>query len=54
MKWEIGDYRYCLISTGALEQWLPPGSVVDVPLNSLLEALFEIVAWIPVQFPLRE
>ena len=40
--------------TGTLEQWLPPGSVVDVPLNSLLEALLEIVAWVPVQFPLRE
>jgi predicted outer membrane repeat protein len=43
-----------LISPSALQQRLPPGLIVDVPLNRLTEARFEIVARFPAQLTLTE
>src|SRR5262249_20508763 len=43
-----------LIPTGALEEWFPPGWIIDVPLDGLVEAFFETVERLPLQFALRE
>jgi hypothetical protein len=43
-----------LISTCALEQRLPPGSIIDVPLNGLVEAFFKAAERLPIQFSLRK
>jgi hypothetical protein len=40
------------ISAGALEKGLPPGWIVDVPLNGLVESFIETAAWFPIQFTL--
>ena len=42
------------ISAGALEKRLPPGWIVDVPLNSLVEPFLETAARFPIQFALRK
>src|SRR6266446_4826491 len=39
-----------LITTGTLEQRLPPRLMVDVPLNRRFQAFLEILARLPFQF----
>src|SRR4029077_8247057 len=41
-----------LIPTGALEKRLPPGWIIHVPLNGLVEAFFETAERFPIQFAL--
>ena len=43
-----------LIPTGAFEQRLPPGWIIHVPLDGLVEALFKAVERLPIQFALRK
>src|SRR5205814_10407489 len=43
-----------LIPPGALEQRLPPGWIIDVPLDGLVEAFFEAAQRFPIQFALRK
>src|SRR5205823_11624969 len=50
---QITDH-YPLVPSRALEQRLPPRGIVDVPLNRLIESMFEIVARFPLQLTLTE
>src|ERR1700716_2147062 len=42
------------ITSCALEQWLPPSLIVDVPLDRRFQAFLEILARLPFQFFLGE
>ena len=50
----ISDPGYSSIAPGALEKRLPPGWVIHVPLDGLVEAFFETVERLPIQFALRK
>src|SRR3954469_15967646 len=45
----LPDVRLSLVSCRALEQWLPPILVCQVPVDRLLESFTEIVQRFPVQ-----
>jgi hypothetical protein len=45
---------FFLIPSGALEQRLPPGLVLDVPLNGFVESFVKIAPRFPVQLTLRK
>src|SRR6202011_663680 len=49
------DYdSHRLVTSGTFEQRLPPGLIVDVPLDAGFEPFLEILARFPFQFLLRE